>query len=186
MRGVHPTPPTQTFDTELRIKIGGEEIRVVRLSGGHTDGDAVVHLAQQKVAFLGHLFESGFFPRLDQSDVRRWIEILRELESWDVDVYVPAHGPAGGKKELADFRRFLEWLCNEVSTRISEGKSVGEVKRELKLTETYRWSARELAFRAVEAVYQQVLRELPEPPAPTVPAAREPADLPTASSLPVP
>lgn len=164
MRGIHPTFPTQTFDAELRINVGGGEIRVVRMSGGHSDGDAVVHLPRQKVAFLGHLFENGFFPRLDQSNVRRWVEILRDLESWDVDIYIPAHGPAGGKKELADCRRFLEWLLNEVATRVSEGKSVGEVKRELKLTETYRWSARELASHAVEEVYQQVLRERsPEP-----------------------
>jgi len=174
MRGIHPTPPTQTFDTELRIKLGGEEIRAVRLSGGHSNGDAVVHLGQQRVVFLGHLFESGFFPRLDQSDVRRWIEILRELESWDVDLYVPAHGPPGGKKELAEFRRYLEWLSNEIATRVAEGKSMGEVKRELKLTETYRWSARELASRAVEEIYQQSFKNGNE----TAPQNREPAGLP--------
>ena len=156
MRGIHPTPPTQTFDTELRIKLGGEEIRAVRLSGGHSDADAVVHLAQQRVVFLGHLFESGFFPRLDQSDVRRWIEVLKDLESWDVDIYVPAHGPPGGKKELVEFRRYLEWLSNEIATRVAEGKSMGEVKRELKLTETYRWSARELASRGIEEIYQRL------------------------------
>ena len=178
MRGIHPTLPTQTFDTELRIKIGGEEVRVVRVSGGHSDGDAVVHLLRQRVVFLGHLFESGFFPRLDQSDVRRWVGILRDLESWDVDVYVPAHGPAGGKKELAEFRRFLEWLYNEISTRVTEGKSLGEVKRELKLTETYRWSARELASHAIEEVYQQVLHERSPEPATLNSDEWEPPNLP--------
>lgn len=170
MRGIHPTPPTHTFDTEMRLKLAGEEIRIVRLSGGHSEGDAVVHFPRQRVVFMGHLFEHGFFPRLSSCDVRRWIEILRELESWDVDVYVPARGPTGGKKEVAAFRQFLEWLWNEVAARAAQGKSVGDVKRELKLTETYRWSARDLAPRAIEEVYQQIMREMPEPSASAVPA----------------
>ena len=170
MRGIHPTPPTQTFGTEMRLKLGGEEIRVVRLSGGHSAGDAVVYLPRQKLIFAGHLFENGFFPRLDASNVHRWIEILKELESWDVDVYVPARGPAGGKKEVAEFRQFLEWLWNEVATRAAQGKTASDVKRELKWTETYRWSARDLAPRAVEEVYQQIMREKPAPPVPAVPA----------------
>ncbi len=164
MRGIHPTPAAQTFDGKLSIQPGGEEIRIVQLSGGHSAGDAVVHMPNRKVLFLGHLFENRFFPRLERSDVRRWIQILKEVESWDVDVYVPAHGPAADKKGLAEFRQFLEWLWNEVSTRAQEGKPVTDVKRELKLTETYRWSARDLAPRAIEEVYHQIMREKFSPP----------------------
>ena len=180
MRGIHPTPPTQTFGTEMRLKLGGEEIRVVRLSGGHSAGDAVVYLPRQKLVFAGHLFESGFFPRLDSSNVHRWIEILKELESWDVEVYVPARGPVGGKKEVAEFRQFLAWLWNEVATRAAQGKTASDVKRELKLTETYRWSARDLAPRAIEEVYQQIMRERPATPAPATSADHGTGTLPEA------
>jgi len=166
MRGIHPTPPTQTFDSQMTLQIGGQEIRLVGLPGGHSAGDAVVYLPAQNVLFLGHLFENGFFPRLATSNVRRWIEILRLVEAWDVRIYVPAHGQPGDKKQLADFRQFLEWLWNEVAVRVKEGKSLNDVRRELNLTETYRWSARDLATRAVEEVYEQVRREQPASPAP--------------------
>lgn len=181
MRGIHPTPPTQTFDTELRLQLGGEEIRILRLSGGHSKGDAVVYLPRQKLVFAGHLFENGFFPRLGSSNVHRWIQILKELESWDVEVYVPARGPASSKKEVADFRQFLEWLWNEVSALAAQGKSASDVKRELKLTETYRWSSRDLAPRAVDEVYQQVIREKPAIPVVALPS-KAAADTPTAGS----
>jgi glyoxylase-like metal-dependent hydrolase (beta-lactamase superfamily II) len=159
MRGIHPTPPAQTFDSAMTIRLGGQQIHLTQLSGGHSAGDAVVYLPAQRILFLGHLFENGFFPRFRSSDARRWIEILRQVEAWDVDVYVPAHGPPGDKKRVAEFRQFLEWLWNEVRTRVLEGKSLGDVRRELNLTEAYRWSARDLAPRAVEEVYQQVTRE---------------------------
>ncbi len=165
MRGIHPTPPSQSFDTEMRLKLGGEEIRVVRRSGGHSQGDAVVYLPREKVLFTGHLFENGFFPRLDSSDVHRWIEILKELESWDVEQYVPARGPVAGKREVTEFRKFLEWLWNEVSNRAAEGKSVADVKRDLKVTDTYAWSSRDLVPHDVEEVYEQAIREKPTPAA---------------------
>ncbi len=159
MRGIHPTPATEAFDTQMTLLLGGEQIHLVRMSGGHSEGDLVVRLPAQKVDFLGHLFENGFFPRFASSDVRRWIENLRQIESEDVEIFVPAHGPPGGKKQLAEFRQFLEWLLNEVNARMQEGKSLVDIKRELNLTETYHWSARELASHDIEEVFNQLTSE---------------------------
>ena len=165
MRGIHPTLPNQTFDEEMSVRLGGQEIRMRCLVGGHSSGDAVVYLPAAKVLFLGHLFENGFFPRLASSDVRRWIEVLRELESWDIDLYVPGHGPPGDKKQLAEFRGFLEWLVGEVESRLQQGKTLGEIRREVNPLENYHWSARELGLRAVEDVYQQLAAQRPSAPA---------------------
>lgn len=156
MRGIHPTAASQTFEAEMSFRLGGQEIKLMSLSGGHSAGDAGVYLPGARVLFLGHLFENGYFPRLAASDVRRWIEILREVEAWDVETYVPAHGPPGDKKQLAAFRQFLEWLVTEVQTRLQQGKSLNEVRRELNPAEIYHWRARDLAPRAVEAVYRQL------------------------------
>lgn len=159
MRGIHVTFPTQTFDRNMSLVVGGQEIKLLNLATGHSAGDTAVHLPGAKVLFLGHLLENGYFPRMASSDVRRWIEILRQVESWDVEVYVPGHGAPAGKKELADFRGFLEWLISEVEARVQQGKSLAQVKREVIPFENYRWSARDLAPRAVEAVYEQLAAE---------------------------
>jgi len=156
MRGFHFTLPTEVFDAEMSLKLGDGEIRIINLGGGHSAGDAVVYLPEAKVLFLGHLFENGYFPRLASSDVRRWVEILRQVESWKVEVCVPGNGAPGGKRELADFRMFLEWLTTEVQTRIQQGQALRQMKRELLATDNFRRSARDLASRAVEALYKQL------------------------------
>ena len=161
MRGIHPTVPAQSFDQEMSLRLGGQEIQLRNLSGGHSAGDAVVYLPGAKVLFLGHLYENGYFPRLAASEVRRWIEILRQVEGWDAEIYIPAHGPPGDKQQLAEFRQFLEWLVTEVQARLQQGKSLNEVKRELIPAEIYHWRARDLAPRAVEAVYRQLAETPP-------------------------
>jgi cyclase len=156
MRGIHVIMPGQAFDRDMSIKLGGREIKLLNLGGGQSPGDAVVYLPDAKVVFLGRLFSNGFFPSMDGSNVRRWVEILRQLEGWDVATYVPARGLPGGKKDLAEFRGFLEWLLEEVGPRAQQGMSLIDVKREVNPLEKYDWRARDLAPRAVEAVYRQM------------------------------
>ncbi len=156
MRGIHVTLSTQTFDREMRLLVGGQEIKVLRLNAGESAGDAAVYLPAAKVLFLGNLFENGYFPGLESRDVRGWIDALRRVEHWDVEVYVPGHGEPGGKKELAEFRQFLEWLVNEVQARLRQHKSMEQVKGDLVPFQNYHWHAPELASELVEAVYRQV------------------------------
>ena len=62
MRGIHPTLPNQTFDEEMSVRVGGQEIRMRRVTDGGSSGDAVVYLPAAKVLFLGRCFENGLFP----------------------------------------------------------------------------------------------------------------------------
>ena len=218
MRGFHPTPPGETFEGEMVLRLGtelspvtpgrpgpgsaggapaalpAEEIKLIQLDrmprtgrplsspatkvaarnagsspagaeaqGSDSTGDLAVYLPGSKVLFLGDLFQNGYYPRFGARphlrDVGRWIETVRQVESWNVDVYVPGHGPPCARKELSDFRRFLEWLMNEVSTRVKEGKGLDRVQEELKTPlAAYHWHAPELAAGAVEAVYDQMAK----------------------------
>ena len=109
-------------------------------------------------------------------DVRRWIAALREVESWDVDTYVPGHGAPGGKADVAAFRGFLEWLVAQVETRMKAGKSLAEVREELVLPQTFHYNAPDLAPTAVADVYRQLAStSQPAAPATTGTAAVPPA-----------
>ena len=183
MRGIHVTSPTQTFGSEMALRLGGQEIKLRTLLENGPGDDAIVYLPAAKVLFLGELFQNGYFPRIDSRKITDWIDALRQVEKWDVEVYVPGHGAPGGKKELAEFRQFLEWFGKEVETRFEEGKSIREVKREVgPLLENYKWHAPELVSEELEAVYKQTVKtqsskgDASQPtaqaPLPTQPSAR--------------
>jgi glyoxylase-like metal-dependent hydrolase (beta-lactamase superfamily II) len=181
MRGFHVTLPTQTFGGEMALRLGGQEIKLLVLLKNESGDDAVVYLPAAKVLFLGELFRNSYFPRIDSRNVHDWINALRQVEKWDVDVYVPGHGAPGGKKELAEFRQFLEWFRKEVETRFQEGKSISEVKREISpLLEKYKWHGPELVSEALEAVYKQMMktessRGAARQPTPQAPLAVQPS-----------
>jgi cyclase len=157
MRGFHVTPATQTFDGEMTLNMGDREIKLISLLRDATSSQgAAVYIPSAKTLFLGDFYDNHYFPRIGARDVRRWIEVLRQVEGWDVDTYVPGHGAPSGKKDLADFRKFLEWLVAQVEMRLKKGKSAAAIEQELSLPKLYAWHAPEWAAEDVEAVCQQL------------------------------
>lgn len=113
MRSFHPTPPAKTFKDDWTLRLGGRGLKITPVAAGPAGaGSSLVYLPDVKVLFLGDLYENGLIPRLDSAHLKGWIEFLKKVEGWDVEVYVPGHGPPGGKRDLAEFRRFLEFLAS--------------------------------------------------------------------------
>jgi cyclase len=154
LRGIHITPPNQTFQGEKQISLGGHAIRLISFEPGlHA---VAVSLPSNKVAFLGDLFQNGFIPQLESRDIHKWIQALKDAEAWDIEVYVPGHGEPAGKKEVEEFRQFLEWLTNEVQTRVTEGKSLDQTRAELLPLKNYNGHAVDLEPELVRDLYQQL------------------------------
>ena len=169
MRGFHVTPSTQTFDDTMTLKLGGAEIRLSSLLvSENSPEDAVAYLPAAKTLFLGELFDNHYFPRIGSRNVYRWIEVLKQVEGWDVDTYIPGHGAPGSKKDVVDFRKFLEWLVAQVEMRLKQGKTPEEVQKALWLPKTYNWHASDISMDTVADVCRQLApqHETPAPPQP--------------------
>jgi glyoxylase-like metal-dependent hydrolase (beta-lactamase superfamily II) len=152
-RGIHVTPPNETFQGQTDVSLGGQTIRLIPFDPSlHA---AAVDLTSASVVFLGDLFQNQYFPRLEARDLRRWIDALRQAEAWNADVYVPGHGEPGSKRDVEEFRTFLERAMREVQTRIALGKSLDQIEKEVSFQD-YSWRARELARGLVDGVYQQL------------------------------
>ncbi len=115
MRGIHFSLPNHTFDQSLTLHVGGVEFRLERLGAGPSPGDFVVYLPASKVLFMGDLYENGLVPGLKPGEIPGWLDILRRVETWDVDAYVPGHGDPGNKQDLAQFADFLTWAATQLA-----------------------------------------------------------------------
>ena len=143
MRGIHPLPPTQTFEKEDSIKLGGVEVRLINLGDNTSPGDAAVYLPGAKVLFLGNVFENEYVPRIGAANFNQWIATLGKVESWDADVIVPGHGLPAGKAQVKQFRGFLEWLYGRVRSEKQSGKSLVQIQGEMVPFRGEHWHAPE-------------------------------------------
>lgn len=125
--------PSITYEKALTLHINKEEVELVHLPGGHTDGDSVVFFKKANVVHMGDHFFNGFFPFVDVQNggnVARMAEnvgtVLALID--DKTVVIPGHGPVSNKAELVAFKAMLEGTSAEVAAMRAEGMNLGQMQ----------------------------------------------------------
>jgi glyoxylase-like metal-dependent hydrolase (beta-lactamase superfamily II) len=131
-----PTPreglPVVTFDDGLRFHLNGEEISLVHVAHGHTDGDAFVYFEKANVLHTGDLMMSNGYPIVDAGNGGSLDGLIagqeRALEVCDAQTRViPGHGPVVGKADLQAYHDMLVTIRRRVSDLMRKGRSLEQV-----------------------------------------------------------
>ncbi len=125
--------PSQTFAEKVLFPCANDTVRAEYWGPAHCDGDLIVYLPRQKIAFLGDLLFVGRFPWLGDCDLDGWIARLGRVLSLDIDTVVPGHGGISTLREVAAFRDLLCGLRAVVGRAVSAGFSEEATVRELAL-----------------------------------------------------
>jgi cyclase len=118
--------PTQTFDGEFTFYGTRRTAELRAAAPGHTVCDAYLVLPGDSISFVGDL---GFFqsqPFMAYCDPQAWQAWLAGAEQWDVETFVPGHGPVGTKADLTLERQYIAALEELVSRAIQDGLPVEE------------------------------------------------------------
>jgi len=129
--------PTETFEDEQTIPIGGKTIRLVHPGRGHTDGDLVVLFVEDRVVHLGDLLFNGLYPNIDLEaggTVQQWPQTLDRASTLEFDKVIPGHGPLTDREGIARFRRFLVELSDTATDAAERHLSLNQALQEIKLT----------------------------------------------------
>ena len=123
--------PVVTFDSELRIHVGGETIEVWHTPPAHTDGDSVVYFTKANVLHMGDLFFHDRVPFVDVKSggsVKGYlVAIDRVIARVPPDVtIIPGHGEV---TDLAGLKRFRQFIA-DVLTAAEVAKAAGKSKED--------------------------------------------------------
>ncbi|WP_415892070.1 MBL fold metallo-hydrolase [Neptuniibacter sp. PT8_73] len=125
--------PSITYQQALTLYINDEEVELLHLAGGHTDGDSVVFFKKANAVHMGDLYFNGFFPFVDiqnGGNVARMAEnvgkVLELID--DKTIVIPGHGPVSNKAELKTFKMMLEGTLAEVKAMQDKGMNLGQMQ----------------------------------------------------------
>ena len=131
---LRPTPPNLTLTTQMTLYRGKREIQIRFLGRGHTAGDVVVFLPNEKVVMTGDFLTSGL-SNMSDSYPEEWVASLDELKKLDFDTVLPGHGDAFTDKSKIDyFQAYLRDVWSEVSRLKKQGVSAEEAAKRADLT----------------------------------------------------
>jgi glyoxylase-like metal-dependent hydrolase (beta-lactamase superfamily II) len=154
--GRKPPLPTLTFDSKVVLQ-RGKRVEIFFLGRGHTDGDAVLILPEQKVALLGDLLFNQALPNLQDGYTRDWIVTLEKILTLGAERFLPGHGPVVSADGVRDMIAYLVYLRGAVEPHVKAGRGLDEVKLRVKLPEAYAsYRFRHLFPSNLEKVYQEL------------------------------
>jgi len=131
---LRPTPPNLTLTTQMTLYRGQREIQIRFLGRGHTAGDVVVFLPNEKVVMTGDFLTSGL-SNMSDSFPEEWVASLDVLKQLDFDTVLPGHGDAFTDKSKIDhFQAYLRDVWSEVSRLKKQGASAEEAAKRADLT----------------------------------------------------
>ena len=123
------TWPTLTFKGEMTLWLGKLEVKIMQLGRGHTQGDTVLWLPQQRVLFSGDLVEFGATPYAGDAYFQDWPHTLQAIAALKPAKLVPGRGaalttPEQVQRGLDDTRNFVSELYASVKAGAASGKDL--------------------------------------------------------------
>jgi glyoxylase-like metal-dependent hydrolase (beta-lactamase superfamily II) len=129
------TWPNLVFKGELTLWLGKLEVKILQLGRGHTKGDTVVWLPNDRVLFSGDLVEYDATPYCGDAYYEDWPATLDALAALKPAKLVPGRGAALKTQDevatgLAGTRAFITDLYAAVKTGVAAGKDLRRVYRD--------------------------------------------------------
>ena len=145
-----PFTPELTFSENMEIYLGAKKVELWYFGTGHTTGDIVVYVPEEKTAFLGdQLFLTR--PQLIHSykggnSFEHVTTLTKMLEALDAEKFSSGHSEICSRVDIQQHLNQIQELQKKVMTMVEQNKSLDEVKGNFEENED----------RLVTSVYNEV------------------------------
>lgn len=114
----------------LEVDLGGVKVSIWHPGPGHTRGDTIVWVEEEKVLFSGDLveYEAGVYT--GDAQLEEWPATLEALRALKAEYIVPGRGEA--MKGNADVNKALDYTKRWVTTLFQAGKEAAAAGMDLK------------------------------------------------------
>ena len=123
------TWPTMVFEKRLTLWLGKLQVEIMHLGRGHTKGDTVVWLPQEKTLFSGDLVEYGATPYTGDAYLSEWPGTLDAIAALQPEKLVPGRGaslmnPQEVSSGVDGTRAFITQMFGAVKRAAAAGKDL--------------------------------------------------------------
>ncbi len=160
-RGIAITPADITFDRQLTLHMDEREIQLLYFGPGHTAGDIIVYLPEERIIFAGDFIFLYSTPLGMEGSFAGWLRNLEAMANLGAQTYVPGHGPVCGSEGLKLCRDYLVFVQREARKRFDKGMTVDEAAKDIDLGQFKQWPNHERILANLERLWREFRGEDP-------------------------
>lgn len=121
--------PTETFESEYIVEMGGFRIEARHLGPAHSPGDIVVWLPEQSIVISGDMaFHERMLPIFEDTMTADWLETWdTKFEALNATYVIPGHGHPTNMDQVRRYTKgYLEYLRAKVGEHLENGGGLAE------------------------------------------------------------
>ena len=160
--------PDLTYRDTLTLTLGGTTVQLLHPGRNHGDDMTVLYFPAERVVFAADMIADALvrgdirsLPSAcgpyDGHPIDEWIASYQAVLALDFDVFAGGHGAFFSKADVGLPLQFLQDLRREVQAGLDAGKSVAELKQQLRLEPYREWAYFDkLREKNIEAMYRNL------------------------------
>ena len=157
LEGYRFIPPHIEYRQKMTLNVGERTFELMYLKGVHSEADTAVWLPKERVLFSASAVVVNQYnilrPFVTIPDILAAAKMMKGLNP---EVVIPGHGIPGTVKIFEDSEQYYALLLDRVGKMVREGKSLDQIKQELKMPEYDGWASKERIPSNIEAAYKVV------------------------------
>lgn len=156
-KGYRLVTPNIEYRDKMTVNVGERTLELYYLKNVHSEADTAIWLPKERVVFTAASVTVKRFgnhrPFVSIPDTLSAIKMMKALNP---EVVIPGHGAPGTAKILDDMEQYYNLLLERVGAMAKQGKSLDEIKKELRMPETADWEGKDRFPNNIEAAYRAV------------------------------
>jgi len=157
VKGYKMITPHLEYKNKMTINLGERTFELLYLKNVHSEADTAVWLPKERVLFAASAANVksiiNLRPFVTIPDVLASYKLMKSLNP---EIVVPGHGPVSTTKIFDEYEGFYTLLVQRVQEMASKGKSLDEIKKELKMPEFADWSGQDRLGVNIDVAYKSV------------------------------
>jgi glyoxylase-like metal-dependent hydrolase (beta-lactamase superfamily II) len=157
LEGYRFVPPHVEYQQRASVAVGERTIELYYLRGVHSEADTAVWLPKERVIFSASGIVNNQInilrPFVTIPDILAAAKLMKSLNPEHV---VPGHGQPGTVKIFEDTEKYYALLIERVGKAVKEGKTLDDIKKEVKMPEYASWASQDRFPTNIDAAYKMV------------------------------
>lgn len=157
LKGEKMIPPHIEYREKMTINLGERTFELLYLKNVHSFADTAVWLPKERVLFASSAANVRTFinlrPAVVLPDV---IASYKLMKSLNPEVVIAGHGQPTTTKIFDEYEGFYTLLMQRVNEMAAQGKSLDDIKKELKMPEYADWNGQDRLAVNIDAAYRLI------------------------------
>jgi cyclase len=158
LEGYKFIPPHVEYQQKMTLNVGERTIELMYLKGVHSEADTAVWFPKERILFSASAFVTDQInilrPFVTIPDILAAGKLMKALNPEHV---IPGHGQPSTVKLFDDGEKYYALLIERVGALAKAGKTLDEIKKEVKMPEYAHWANQDRFPTNVEAAYKVVM-----------------------------